>query len=190
MNKMHSSTSIKGSSPSSSTKPSSSSTPPVFSGTTLEQVLQFVLPEDVARATMVCKTWRDDLKKPLAPTMTKKTGDADDDDAAPSASVMMNSMAIWKQTVTNSNPNVIQAVIVNCAVRLTKGWSPGAKRLLWARQTSPGAKRLLWARQTSSHAGMTVIKLVSQSSLRGHFNHEWSKALRSFRVTAAHSLCQ
>jgi hypothetical protein len=34
---------------------------PPFSGTTLEQVLQFVLPGDVARVSMVCKTWRDDL---------------------------------------------------------------------------------------------------------------------------------
>jgi hypothetical protein len=76
---------------------------PPFSGTTLEQVLQFVLPEDVAQASIVCKSWRDELK-PLK-------GRSKEDSEEQSGGVVMNCNAIWKQAVTNSSPNVIQAVI-------------------------------------------------------------------------------
>ena len=83
--------------------------PPPFSGTALEQILQFVLPEDVARASMVCKAWRDELQ-PVLPNNSSNQGDGA---AAPPAGVVTNSTSVWKQAVMNSHPNVMQAAIAS-----------------------------------------------------------------------------
>lgn len=90
-------------SPSSSVKSSNPPPPAALTGRTLEHILQFVLPEDVARASMVCKTWRDSLLKPAVPPPSNDEEKAD--------GVDVNSKAVWKQVVTNSNPNVMQAIL-------------------------------------------------------------------------------
>jgi hypothetical protein len=80
--------------------------PPPFSGMTLEQVLQFVLPEDVARVSMVCKTWRDEIKPPPKLKSDKETNHA-------TGGVATNSNNIWKHSIINSSPKVMQAIIAS-----------------------------------------------------------------------------
>jgi F-box domain len=82
--------------------------PPPFFGTILEQVLQFVLPKDVARVSMVCKTWRDNLLSKKDTPPPNETTSAEHG-APPYGDV--STSAVWKQAAINSNPSLIQATI-------------------------------------------------------------------------------
>jgi hypothetical protein len=94
-----------------SSKPTMSGhTTPPFSGPILEQVLQFVLPADVARVSMVCKTWRDELEPQQQQQQLRLSINQEDTNDSTGGSAT-NSTAIWKQAVMNRHPNVMQAVI-------------------------------------------------------------------------------
>jgi hypothetical protein len=85
--------------------------PPLFSGTVLEQILQFVLPEDVARSSMVCKTWRNELLPSQPLQQQQPPPPNDDEETNPPTGIVSNSQAIWKQAFMNSHPKVMQAII-------------------------------------------------------------------------------
>jgi hypothetical protein len=99
---------------------SASNQHPPFSGVTLKLVLRFGVPEDVPKAKMVCKTWRDDLTEPasLAPESSRN---AEDEKQQPAAGVVDDCEAVWKQAVTNSHPGVVKVLVAERAKSASEG---------------------------------------------------------------------